>query len=51
MALIYYSGGRGLQDSGLFGDAWRYFLKAVSTYPLVPKFYAAMMLNACGRRP
>jgi GT2 family glycosyltransferase len=51
MALIYYSGGRGLQDSGQFGDAWRYFLKAVSTYPLVPKFYAAMMLNACGRRP
>lgn len=51
LALVYYSGARGLQDSGQFRDAWRYFLKAVSTYPLVPKFYAAMMLNACGRRP
>lgn len=51
LALVYYSGGRGLQDSGQFRDAWRYFLKAVSMYPLVPKFYAAMMLNACGRRP
>lgn len=51
LALIYYGGARGLQDSGQFGAAWRYFFKAVVQYPLVPKFYAAMLLNACGRRP
>lgn len=51
LALIYYGGARGLQDSGQFGAAWRYFFKAVAQYPLVPKFYAAMLLNACGRRP
>lgn len=50
LALVYYSGARGLQDSGQFSAAWPYFLKAVATYPLVPKFYAAMLLNACGRR-
>jgi len=51
LALIYYSGARGLQDCGQFSAAWPYFLKAVVTYPLVPKFYAAMLLNACGRQP
>jgi glycosyltransferase involved in cell wall biosynthesis len=51
LALVYYGGARGLQDSGQFGAAWRYFFKAVAQYPLVPKFYAAMLLNACGRRP
>jgi glycosyltransferase involved in cell wall biosynthesis len=51
LALIYYSGARGLQDSGQFKAAWRYFLKAVALYPLIPKFYAAMLLNACGHRP
>lgn len=51
LALIYYGGARGLQDSGQFGAAWRYFFKALAQYPLVPKFYAAMLLNACGRRP
>lgn len=51
LALVYYSGARGLQDCGQFSAAWRYFLKAVMTYPLVPKFYAAMVLNACGRQP
>ncbi len=51
LALIYYSGARGLQDCGQFSAAWPYFFKAVATYPLVPKFYAAMLLNACGRQP
>lgn len=51
LALVYYSGARGLQDCGQFSAAWPYFLKAVTTYPLVPKFYAAMLLNACRRQP
>lgn len=50
-AIVYYSGARGLQDSGQFRAAWPYFLKALGEYPLVPKFYAAMALNACGRQP
>lgn len=49
-AIIYYGGARGLQSCGQFGDAWRYFLQAVMEYPLVPKFYAAMLLNALHRR-
>lgn len=51
LATIYYGGARGLQDGGQFADAWRYFFKALSLYPFVPKFYAAMLLNAVGRRP
>jgi len=51
LALVYYSGARGLQDSGQFRAAWPWFWKAVSTYPFVPKFYAAMVLNTCGRQP
>lgn len=49
-AIIYYGGARGLQNSGQFADAWRYFIKAVVEFPFVPKFYAAMLLNALGRR-
>ena len=51
MALVYYSGARGLQDNGQFRAAWQYFFKAIAQYPFVPKIYAAMLLNACGRRP
>lgn len=51
LATIYYGGARGLQDSGQNAAAWRYFFKALSLYPFVPKFYAAMLLNAVGRRP
>lgn len=50
-AIIYYSGGRSLQDSGLHAEAWSYFWKAVRTHPWVPKFYVAMILNALGQRP
>lgn len=50
-ALIYYSGARSLQESGEHRTAWPYFFKALAQYPLVPKFYAAMMLNAFGRTP
>ncbi len=50
-AVILYSGARGLQDSGQYRQAWPHFFKAVLRYPWVPRFYAAMLLNALGRRP
>jgi hypothetical protein len=50
-AVILYSGARGLQDSGQHRQAWPHFFKAVLRYPWVPRFYAAMLLNALGRRP
>lgn len=50
-AVILYSGARGLQDSGQYRQAWPYFFKAVLRYPWVPRFYAAMLLNAIGLRP
>lgn len=50
-SVILYSGARGLQDSGQYWQAWPYFFKAVLHYPWVPRFYAAMLLNALGRRP
>lgn len=50
-AVIHYSGARGLQDSGLHRQAWPHFFKAVLHYPWVSRFYAAMLLNALGRRP
>ncbi len=50
-AIIYYSGGRSLQDSGLHVEAWTYFWKAVYAYPWVTKFYIAMILNALKKRP
>ena len=50
-AVILYSGARGLQDSGQHWQAWPHFLKAVLLYPWVLRFYAAILLNALGRRP
>lgn len=50
IAIIYYSGARGLQDSGQHGEAWPYFLRALGTWPFLAKFYAAMALNALHRR-
>jgi glycosyltransferase involved in cell wall biosynthesis len=50
-AVILYSGARGLQDSGQYRQAWPYFFEAVLRYPWVPRFYAAMLLNALWRRP
>jgi GT2 family glycosyltransferase len=49
-ALVYYSGARGLQDAGKHGEAWSLFLKALSLWPVEPKFYAAMLLNALRQR-
>lgn len=45
-ALVYYDGARGLQRSGRFMDAWRYFIKAAYTWPWIARLYAAMALNA-----
>jgi len=50
-AVILYSGARGLQDNSQHLQAWPYFFKAVLRYPWVLRFYAAMLLNALGRRP
>lgn len=49
-AIIDYSGGRGLQDNGEHRAAWAWFLKAIVRWPFVPKFYAALLLNALHRR-
>lgn len=49
-AVILYGGARGLQDSGQHRQAWPYFFKAVLSYPWMLRFYAAMLLNALGRR-
>jgi teichuronic acid biosynthesis glycosyltransferase TuaG len=50
-AVILYSGARGMQDGGEHWKAWPHFFKAVLRYPWVSRFYAAMLLNALGRRP
>jgi len=50
-AVIMYGGARGLQGSGEHREAWLYFFKAALHYPWVPRFYAAMALNAFGLRP
>ncbi len=51
LAIATYGGARGLQDSGQHGAAWQYFLEALRQYPLLPKAYVAMALNAMGRKP
>lgn len=50
-AVVLYGGARGLQDSGQHQQAWPLFFKALLRYPFVPRFYAAMLLNAIRRRP
>jgi GT2 family glycosyltransferase len=49
-AILDYSGGRGLQENGEHREAWPWFLKAILRWPFMPKFYAAMLLNAVHRR-
>jgi glycosyltransferase involved in cell wall biosynthesis len=49
-AIDYYSGARGLQDTHRHREAWPYFFRALRAWPLVPRFYAAMLLNAFHRR-
>lgn len=49
-ALVYYGGARGLQDTDQHGAAWRYFLRALCAWPLAPRIYVAMLLNALRRR-
>jgi hypothetical protein len=49
-AIIDYSGGRGLQDNGEHRQAWPWFLRAIMHWPFIPKFYAALLLNALRRR-
>jgi teichuronic acid biosynthesis glycosyltransferase TuaG len=45
-AFIFYSGARQLQNSGRFVAAWPYFFQSVIRFPLEPRFYASMLLNA-----
>lgn len=49
-AIDYYGGARGLQETHRYREAWPYFFRALRTWPFVPKFYAAMLLNALHRR-
>jgi glycosyltransferase involved in cell wall biosynthesis len=49
-AIIDYSGGRGLQDNGEHRQAWPWLLRAIMHWPFIPKFYAALLLNALHRR-
>lgn len=49
-AIVLYGGARGLQDAGQHAAARAYFFRAVRRWPLAPKFYAAMLLNAMHRR-
>ena len=49
-ALILYSGARELQNNGQHWEALRIFYDAVCCYPLVPKFYVAILLNSLGLR-
>lgn len=49
-AIIDYSGGRGLQDNGEHRQARPWFLRAIMHWPFIPKFYAALLLNALHRR-
>jgi len=49
-AVILYSGARGMQNSGQHKQAWPIFFRALRHFPWVPRFYAAMLLNALGRR-
>ncbi|MFA7342837.1 MAG: glycosyltransferase [Terrimicrobiaceae bacterium] len=44
-AIAYYGGARGLQDDGHHREAWRYFWKAVSTWPFFARTYAAILMN------
>lgn len=50
-ALIYYSGARMLQEAGLFNRSWNLFFKALFTFPFVPKFFYAMVLNIFHLKP
>lgn len=49
-ATIHYSGARGLQNAGQHVAAWPHFFRALRLWPFSAKFYAAMALNAVGRR-
>ena len=44
-AIAYYGGARGLQDDGHHREAWRYFWKAIMTWPFFPKTYLAILMN------
>lgn len=50
LAIVSYGAGRSLQGNGRHRAAWRYFLRAIRQYPFMPRFYAAMMLNAFGMK-
>lgn len=51
LAIIDYSGGRGLQSNREFRKALFWFLKAIVRWPFLPKFYVALLLNALCRQP
>ncbi len=49
-AIVYYSGARGLQNTGQFLEAWLYFYYAVRLWPFKIKFFIAMVMNLLHRK-
>lgn len=44
-AIIYYSGARGFQNAGQYRKAWPYLMHALKRWPLMVKFYIALIYN------
>lgn len=44
-AIIAYSGARGFQSIGGYKYAWALLFRAIIKWPIIPKFYAAILLN------
>lgn len=45
IAIVYYSGARGLSDTARFSAAWPYYFKAWLHWPFYLRLYAGMLLN------
>lgn len=44
-AILYYGTARGLQGRGSTSDAWPWIWRAIATYPLLPRAYAAAVVG------
>jgi len=45
LAIIDYSGARGLQSNKEHGLALVMFIRAIARWPFIPKFYLALLSN------
>jgi teichuronic acid biosynthesis glycosyltransferase TuaG len=50
-AIIDYSGARGFQSNGEYKNAWKLLFSAIVKWPIIPKFYAALLLNIIRKNP